>query len=623
MFHTHYDLIVVGLGHAGAECAHAAAKMGAKVLGIDPNRGFVKMSCNNAIGGIAKGQIVREIDALGGLQGIIADRSTIQFRMLNQSKGPAMWSPRSQNDTLVFGTTWQKALETLPNLDFWQDMVHSLIIKQKKVAGIKTTSGIEIKSKAVILTAGTFLNGLIHIGKRTFGGGRIDEKAALGIGGQLLEHGFEIGRMNTGTPPRVDGRSINYSKMQEQPSDAQKIQFSFLDHRAHQTLPQKSVYITCTNPIVHEFLAKQFHHTPNLNGNVEGKGPEYCISIETKIKRFSNKKQHQIFVQPMSASTSEVYLNGFTTAFPEEVQYQALQKIDGFENIKMFRPGYTVEYDYFPPTQLKLTLETKLIENLYFAGQINGTTGYEEAACQGLMAGINAYLKIKNQAPFILKRSEAYIGVLIDDLVHKGTQGDPYRMFTSRAEHRMLLRQDNADLRLTEKAYQIGLASQARYQKMTTKQNETKALIQKLTHTKITPTQINPLLNTLKNSPIYESQSLYQLIKRPQLNLHLLAGSTPTLKSMFAPYTKEVLTQAEIQIKYAEYLEKEKILVKKMAELENYPLPYDLDYQLIKNISNEAKAKLQHIQPTTLGAASRISGVSPSDIAILMIYLGK
>ncbi len=617
-----YDLIVVGLGHAGAECAHAVARLGAKVLGIDPNRGFVKMSCNPAMGGIAKGQIVREIDALGGLSGIVSDSSTLQFRMLNRSKGPAVWSPRTQNDILHFAQSWQQALEATQGLDFWQDMVKEILIEKGQVVGVKTSLGIEIKSKAVVLTTGTFLNGWMYIGNKKVGGGRAGEPASTSITTQLQKLGFEIGRMKTGTSPRIDGRTLDYSKMEEQLCDVQGGKFSFLENLA-MPLPKKSCYITYTNPKVHELVASGFALSPMFTGQIQAKGPRYCPSIEDKVSRFAHRERHQIFVEPMGVGTVQVYVNGFSTSLPEDVQYRALRAIQGFEHAKIFRPGYAITYDYFLPTQLKNTLETKLVENLYFAGQINGTTGYEEAACQGLMAGINVYRKIKEQAPFVLKRSQAYIGVLIDDLIHKGIQGDPYRMFTSRAEHRILLRQDNADLRLTEKGYEIGLASELRYKQVKAKKEAIQTLTQSLRKQKIAPKLANMVLEKLKSAPIQEKQNLYQLLKRPQVSMGTLSDFGETIKKLLSTYTQIVKEQVGIQIKYADYLKKEQALVDKMARLENCIIPKGYPYSNIKNLSTESREKLQKIQPATLGGASRISGVSPADIAVLIIYMGR
>ncbi len=616
-----YDVIVVGAGHAGNEAAAAAATMGSKVLLITMNMQVIgQMSCNPAMGGVAKGQIVREIDALGGLSGIITDKTAIQFRMLNRSKGPAMWSPRSQNDRMRFAEEWRLALENIPNLDFWQDMVTEILVKDKRAIGVKTSMGIEIRSKAVILTSGTFLNGIIHIGEKRFGGGRTGEKAATGITEQLVELGFEAGRMKTGTPPRLDGRTINYQLMEEQPGDEKPERFSFLDTPLLEK--QLSCWITYTNPAVHDILRTGFDKSPMFTGRIKGVGPRYCPSVEDKINRFSDKERHQIFIEPEGWKTIEVYVNGFSTSLPEDVQYKAIRKIPGLENVKMFRPGYAIEYDYFPPTQLKLTLETKLIENLYFAGQINGTTGYEEAACQGLMAGINAHLKIKEQEPFILQRHEAYIGVLIDDLINKGTD-EPYRMFTSRAEHRLLLRQDNADSRLTKLGYKIGLASEERLQRLKKKEEAVAHLLNDLKQKKVQPEDINGILETIGTSPIREKTSFYNLLKRPQISLQELGRMYKDLGNYLSKYDEKELEQAEIQIKYEDYLIKEQENAQKMKELENYKIRKDFNYDLVKALSAEGREKLKKIRPETLGQASRISGVSPADISILMVYMGK
>lgn len=616
-----YDVIVVGAGHAGCEAAHAAAKMGSKVLLVTMNMNTIaQMSCNPAIGGVAKGQIVREIDALGGMSGIISDKSMIQFRMLNKSKGPAMWSPRSQNDRMRFAEEWRMALEQTPNVDFWQEMVRELIVKDGKIAGVKTGMGLEIRAKAVVLTNGTFLNGIIHIGEKQFGGGRTGEKAATGLTEQLVSLGFEAGRMKTGTPPRVDGRSLNYSKMEEQFGDEEGGCFSYLT-----TTPikeQRSCYITYTNKEVHESLQEGFDRSPMFNGRIKGLGPRYCPSIEDKINRFAERDRHQIFVEPEGWNTVEIYVNGFSTSLPEDVQYKAIRKIEGFENVKMFRPGYAIEYDFFPPTQLNQTLETKLIENLYFAGQINGTTGYEEAGCQGLVAGINAHNKVHEKDPFILKRSDAYIGVLIDDLINKGTE-EPYRMFTSRAEFRILLRQDNADLRLTEAGHQLGLASDERLEKMLDKRNDVKRLLNDLKLKKVEPEVINHTLEDFNTATIREKVSAMQLLKRPQIGVPELMQLDKELAQYLSKYSKEVLEQAEIQIKYDNYIDKEEKLAEKMGSLENHRIPEDFDYNKITALSAEARQKLHKMKPGTIGQASRISGVSPADISIIMIYLGR
>jgi tRNA uridine 5-carboxymethylaminomethyl modification enzyme len=617
-----YDVIVVGAGHAGSEAAYAAGKMGSRVLLVTMNMmNIAQMSCNPAIGGIAKGQIVREIDALGGMSGIISDKSMIQFRMLNRSKGPAMWSPRTQNDRMLFSWEWRLALERNPNVDMWQDMVKEIIVRDGRVEGVKTSMGMEIRSKTVVLTNGTFLNGLIHIGEKQFGGGRTGEKAATGLTEQLVQLGFESGRMKTGTPPRIDGRSLNYDRMEEQPGDSVPGKFSFLS-TTHPPAKQRSCYITYTNPEVHDILETGFERSPMFAGRIQGTGPRYCPSIEDKINRFSERDRHQIFVEPEGWDTVEIYVNGFSTSLPEDVQYKALKKIPGFEHAKMFRPGYAIEYDYFPPTQLDLSLETRKIEGLYFAGQINGTTGYEEAASQGLMAGINAHRKIHNEEPLILKRSEAYIGVLIDDLINKGTD-EPYRMFTSRAEYRILLRQDNADLRLTKLGHAIGLADDTRLDNVLDKARATADLVQKLKSIKVTPEEVNDGLHDVNTAVIKEKASLYSLIKRPQVNIRSLVNMHPDLTSVFDPYSTELIEQAEIQITYESYIEKEQKLVAKIEQLEDLKLHPELDYSQIKSLSAEAKEKLNKTRPRTIGQASRISGVSPSDISILMVYLGK
>jgi tRNA uridine 5-carboxymethylaminomethyl modification enzyme len=617
-----YDIVVVGAGHAGCEAAAAAANMGSKVMLVTMNMTTIgQMSCNPAMGGVAKGQIVREIDALGGLSGIVSDKSMIQFRMLNRSKGPAMWSPRTQNDRTRFAEEWRLALEAIPNVDFWQEMIREIIVKDNRVVGVKTALGLEIRCKAVVLTNGTFLNGLIHIGEKNFGGGRTAEKAATGITEQLLSLGFEAGRMKTGTPPRVDGRSLDYSKMEIQPGDEQPGKFSYLQESK---IPEKQLpcWITYTNDKVHDKLKEGFEQSPMFQGRIKGLGPRYCPSIEDKINRFAERERHQIFVEPEGWNTIEIYVNGFSTSLPENVQYEALTKIPGFENARMFRPGYAIEYDWFPPTQLKLSLETQLIDNLYFAGQINGTTGYEEAACQGLMAGINAHRKINEEEAFILKRSEAYIGVLIDDLVNKGTE-EPYRMFTSRAEYRILLRQDNADLRLTEKGYQIGLASENRYQQFIHKRNQTELLAQKVNNIRVSPEEINPALEKLSSASIKEKMPLLNLIKRPQVTFKELLQLTPLLKSELSGFTEEELEQVEINIKYETYVDREQKLADKIGALENYKIKPDFDYDRVKALSSEAREKLKKIKPETIGQASRISGVSPADISILTVYMGK
>ena len=616
-----YDVIVVGAGHAGCEAAAAAATMGSKVLLATMNMTTIaQMSCNPAMGGIAKGQIVREIDALGGLSGIISDKSMIQFRMLNKSKGPAMWSPRTQNDRLRFSEEWRLALEKIENLDFWQEMVKEIVIEKGNAIGIRTAMGIEIRAKSVILTNGTFLNGIIHIGEKQFGGGRTGEKAATGLTEQLVSFGFQSGRMKTGTPPRIDGRSLNYSKMEEQKGDETPGKFSYMDTQPLSV--QKSCHITYTNPVVHEILQSGFDKSPMFSGRIEGIGPRYCPSIEDKINRFAERDRHQIFVEPEGWNTVEVYVNGFSTSLPEDVQYAALQQIPGFEKAKMFRPGYAIEYDYFPPTQLNLSLETKGIQNLYFAGQINGTTGYEEAASQGLIAGINANNKVHNKEPFLLRRSDAYIGVLIDDLINKGTD-EPYRMFTSRAEFRLLLRQDNADLRLTESGHRLGLASDLRLERVLDKKNETTELLATLSKLKVTPTEINGTLTTLITATIKEKVSVENLLRRPEISLQGLLKNDHKLESRLSKFSSEGKEQAEILIKYDSYLKKEQEMVDKMGSLEHYKINDGFNYDRIKGLSAEGREKLKFINPKSLGQASRISGVSPADISIIMVYLGK
>ncbi|NAY91675.1 tRNA uridine-5-carboxymethylaminomethyl(34) synthesis enzyme MnmG [Muricauda sp. JGD-17] len=622
MFEKEYDVIVVGGGHAGAEAAAAAANMGSKTLLVTMNLQTIgQMSCNPAMGGIAKGQIVREIDALGGYSGIITDKSAIQFKMLNKSKGPAMWSPRAQNDRMRFAEEWRLALERTPNADFYQEMVRGLLVEGERVVGVRTSLGIDIKSKAVVLTNGTFLNGLIHIGEKQFGGGRAGEKAATGITEQLLDYGFDSGRMKTGTPPRVDGRSLDYKKMIPQPGDAVPEKFSYLETPVLKE--QRDCFMTHTSREVHELLREGFDRSPMFNGRIKSIGPRYCPSIEDKIHRFVDKDSHQIFVEPEGWHTVEVYVNGFSTSLPEDVQYKALKSVRGFEHVKFFRPGYAIEYDYFPPTQLKHTLETKLVENLYFAGQINGTTGYEEAASQGLMAGINAHLKINEKNPFILKRDEAYIGVLIDDLITKGTE-EPYRMFTSRAEYRTLLRQDNADLRLTPKGYAIGLAKEERLYRMEEKQKQSKAFIDFFRKTSFAPEEINPILSSVDSAAVKQSDKLFKVFSRPRVTMaHMLQLDAVSNFVNEHELSSEVLEQAEIQVKYSGYIEKERNNADKLHRLENVKIPENFDYTKLKSLSYEAREKLQAIRPVTISQASRISGVSPSDISVLLVFLGR
>ena len=616
-----YDVIVVGAGHAGCEAAAAAANMGSSVLLVTMNmQTIAQMSCNPAMGGIAKGQIVREIDALGGYSGIVTDKTAIQFRMLNRSKGPAMWSPRAQSDRQRFAEEWRLMLEQTPNVDFWQDMVKGLLVEDNKVCGVLTGMGLEIRSKSVILTNGTFLNGLIHIGEKQFGGGRTGEKAATGITEQLVSLGFESGRMKTGTPPRLDGRSLDYSKMEVQEGDENPEKFSYSDTKS--LTEQRPCHITYTNEPVHEILRTGFEQSPMFAGRIKGLGPRYCPSIEDKITRFAERERHQIFVEPEGWNTVEIYVNGFSTSLPEDVQYKALCKIPGFENCKMFRPGYAIEYDYFPPQQLKLTLETKLIDNLYFAGQINGTTGYEEAACQGIMAGINAHLKINERDPFVLQRSEAYIGVLIDDLVTKGTD-EPYRMFTSRAEYRILLRQDNADLRLTPKAHELGLASKERLDKVNEKLKQSNEIIAYFKKESIDPTEINSELEALGSAPLNQKVKLYSVLSRPFVNMQTFCKGSERVKNMLENYSPEAIEQAEILMKYEGYIHKEHEMSEKLSRLEDLKLHEDFDYKLLSSLSAEAREKLHQIKPRTIGQASRISGITPSDISILMVYLGR
>lgn len=618
-----YDIIVVGAGHAGCEAAAAGANLGSKVLLITMNmQTIAQMSCNPAMGGIAKGQIVREIDAMGGYSGIVTDQSMIQFRMLNRSKGPAMWSPRAQSDRMLFAAKWREMLEQTPNIDFYQDMVSGLLVKDGRVNGVKTGLGHEIKAKTVVLTNGTFLNGTIHIGEKQLGGGRMAEKAATGITEQLVSLGFESDRLKTGTPARLDGRSLDYSKMEEQKGDDEIVGFSYLDLDRIKPEAQKSCWITYTSPAVHDILRTGFEKSPMYQGRIQGAGPRYCPSIEDKISRFAERDRHQLFVEPEGFNTVEIYVNGFSSSLPEEVQFKALRSVVGFENCRMFRPGYAIEYDFFPPTQLTFSLETKLIQNLFFAGQINGTTGYEEAACQGLMAGINAHQKAMELEPFVLKRSEAYIGVLIDDLINKGTD-EPYRMFTSRAEFRTLLRQDNADIRLTEKSYRLGLASQERMEKVKTKEEGIEALKKILATTNVEPGESAAYLESVYSSPLVSKQKAAQLLLRPMINLPALVQNIPALQHLQGAFSNEVMEQVEIQLKYETYIEKEKELVSKMGQLEDLLIPDNFNYDKLVSLSNEARQKFNKIKPRTLGQASRISGVNPSDVQILMVFMGR
>ena len=618
-----YNIIVVGAGHAGCEAAAAAANMGSKVLLVTMNmQTIAQMSCNPAMGGIAKGQIVREIDAMGGYSGIVSDLSTIQFRMLNKSKGPAMWSPRTQNDRHLFASKWREMLEQTPNVDFYQDSVNELIIKNGKACGVKTSLGHLIESDAVVITSGTFLNGIMHIGEKQIGGGRVAEKAATGITEQLVSFGMESDRLKTGTPPRVDGRSLDYSKMEEQKGDEEVVGFSYLDIPRVKAEDQRSCFITYTDNIVHDILKTGFDRSPMYAGRIEGVGPRYCPSIEDKINRFADRERHQLFVEPEGWNTVEIYVNGFSTSLPEEVQYEALRRVPGFEHARMFRPGYAIEYDFFQPTQLKYTLETKAIENLFFAGQINGTTGYEEAACQGLMAGMNAHLKINHKEALILQRSDAYIGVLIDDLIGKGTN-EPYRMFTSRAEFRTLLRQDNADLRLTELSHKLGLASDTRMRRVEEKQKNVAEIRQILNAHSIEPEEINAFLTEIESAPLVEKQKAAKLVLRPNISLQQILDNSAALQTKLANQEVEFIEQAEIQVKYDRYIEKEKEIVDRMANLENQMIPDSFDYDKVAALSIEALQKFKKIRPLTLGQASRISGVNPSDIQILMVYMGR
>jgi len=617
-----YDVIVVGAGHAGCEAAVGAANLGAKVMLATMNmQTIAQMSCNPAMGGVAKGQIVREIDALGGYSGIVTDHTMMQFRMLNRSKGPAMWSPRAQSDRRLFARKWRIMLEEHPNVDFWQEMVTGIVVKDDRAVGIRTSMGIEIESKAVVLTNGTFLNGLIHIGDKQFGGGRAGERAATGITAQLIELGFQSGRMKTGTPPRIDGRSLNWNIMEEQPGDENPSKFSYTDTPVLQK--QSPCHITYTNKAVHEILKTGFERSPLFNGRIRGTGPRYCPSIEDKINRFADKDRHQLFVEPEGWDTCEIYVNGFSSSLPEEVQYKALIKIPGFENAKMFRPGYAIEYDFFPPTQLRANLETRLVKNLFFAGQINGTTGYEEAASQGLMAGINAHLAIQEKEPFILKRSEAYIGVLIDDLITKGTD-EPYRMFTSRAEYRILLRQDNADIRLTPLAHKLGVkGSEERLEVVNQKVTEAKEIEKFFRSTSVTPDQLNNFLEQKGSSKMKQSQKLHGLIVRPHISIQDLQEVLPHVKIFVEKYDPELVETAEINMKYEGYIRREQEMVDKMNRLESVKLREDTDYHGLNSLSIEAREKLTELKPHTIGQASRISGVSPSDISVLLVHMGR
>jgi tRNA uridine 5-carboxymethylaminomethyl modification enzyme len=623
MFKEKYDVIVVGAGHAGSEAAAAAANMGSKTLLVTMNlQNIAQMSCNPAMGGIAKGQIIREIDAIGGYSGIVTDNSAVQFKMLNMSKGPAMWSPRAQSDRMRFAECWRTMLEKTKNLDFYQEMVSGILISKGRAVGVKTSLGLEIKAKSVVLTNGTFLNGLIHIGEKQFGGGRAGEKASTGITEELVDYGFLSGRMKTGTPPRVDGRSLNYSLMSPQPGDDDPSKFSY-SNTTFALKKQLDCHMTYTSPLVHNFLREGFDRSPMFNGSINSTGPRYCPSIEDKINRFSEKDRHQIFVEPEGWNTIEVYVNGFSTSLPEDVQFKALSSVKGFEKVKFFRPGYAIEYDYFPPTQLKNSLETKPISNLFFAGQINGTTGYEEAAAQGLMAGINAHLLINEKESFVLRRNEAYIGVLIDDLITKGTD-EPYRMFTSRAEYRTLLRQDNADLRLTEISHKLGLASDKRFKNVTTKKEETHSFVSFFKKTSVKPEEMNPILTKKNSSEITQSVKLFKIFSRPNLNLKDMM-QIKAIKEFCVSnnFNKGVLEQTEVQVKYSGYIEKEKANAEKLNNLENIKIPTSFVYSKVNSLSSEAIQKLDNIRPATLSQASRISGVSPNDISVLMVYMGR
>ncbi len=616
-----YDVIVVGAGHAGCEAAASSANLGSRVLLVTMNMNTIaQMSCNPAMGGVAKGQIVREVDALGGYSGIVTDKTMIQFRMLNKSKGPAMWSPRAQSDRMLFAAEWRMMLEQTPNLDFWQDMVSGLLIKDGRAIGVRTGMGLDIKGKSVVLTNGTFLNGIIHVGEKQFGGGRAAEKAATGITEQLVELGFESGRMKTGTPPRIDGRSLDYTKMEEQPGDENPEKFSYTE--TPKLLKQRPCHITYTNLEVHEILKEGFDKSPMFTGRIQGLGPRYCPSVEDKVNRFADKDRHQIFVEPEGWDTVEMYVNGFSTSLPEEVQYKAIRKIEGFENVRMFRPGYAIEYDYFPPTQLTHTLETKLVKNLFFAGQINGTTGYEEAACQGLMAGINAHLAVREESPLIIGRAEGYIGVLIDDLITKGTD-EPYRMFTSRAEYRILLRQDNADIRLTPLGHKLGLASDARLERVKDKVRIAAEIQKYFKNEGVSADLVNPLLEEQGTATVSQKTKLLALLSRPQIDLPMLRRQLPELNEYLNQFDNEFVEQAEIAMKYEGYIEKEHQMAEKIGKLDEFRIIDNFDFNKITSLSIEARQKLTKVKPSTLGQASRISGVSPSDISVLMVYMGR